>query len=107
MDRLFDRLLQLGRIHNLIRLKATGSPKTFASRLDISERSLKRLIQQLRNQGFPVAYDVYRQTYYYEKDVKLLFEVVIDGELEYSIKGGISFQGPKFGTCLQHICINN
>lgn len=104
MDRLFEQLFQLERVHNLIRLKATGTPKSFAQRLEVSERSLKRLIQQLRVLGFPVGYDSHKQTYYYKKDVKLFFEVLIDGELEFCIKGGKSLQGPKNGTWFQHIC---
>ena len=88
MGDFFDKLFRFEQINTLIRLKATGAPKVFAGKLGVSERSLKRIIQQLRDAGFPIAYDHNRQTYFYEQEVKFLFQLQIDGKEEFSIKGG-------------------
>jgi predicted DNA-binding transcriptional regulator YafY len=60
-----DRLKTLDR---LIRTKATGSPKQLAKKMEISERTLFRLIDCLRSLGAPVVYCKNRACYYYEEE---------------------------------------
>jgi len=68
----------LKRADNLIRLKATGNPVFFAEKLNISERSLYILLQQLKEIGAPIAYSRVRESYFYTQPtiLKLGYEVV-------------------------------
>jgi predicted DNA-binding transcriptional regulator YafY len=49
----------------LIRSKRTGTPIQFAEKLEISESTLYQHLNDLRELGAPIAYDKFRQTYYY------------------------------------------
>ncbi|MEL6631622.1 MAG: hypothetical protein AAFQ83_09145 [Bacteroidota bacterium] len=52
----------------LIRMKATGPPKSFALKLSISESHLYRLIEGMRMLGAPIQYSKKKQTYYYVQE---------------------------------------
>lgn len=41
----------------------TGSPENLASRLNVSERTVIRMIRQLRRQGYPIIFDRFRLSY--------------------------------------------
>lgn len=60
-------------LHNLIRLKATGSPKECARKLKISERQLYRLIDLMKELGAPVYFDIHCEAYCYEYEVEWSF----------------------------------
>jgi len=45
------------RILQLARLRSTGPPAELAGLLKISARSIKRIIKELRDEGFKVKYD--------------------------------------------------
>lgn len=85
---IFEELFMLQQIDQLIRTRATGSPKSLARRLDLSECSIYRLIDRLKGQGLPIAYDKSRQTYYYQEQVKWQVEFVVGSEKIISIRGG-------------------
>ena len=57
-----DKLKWLDR---LIDTKATGTPKNLARKLECSESSVYRKIEDLRSFGFTIEYDTERRTYYY------------------------------------------
>lgn len=59
------RLLQ--RAQELIRRKATGTPRELANRLEISERTWYRILEELKDTGLPVVYCKERQSYYFEE----------------------------------------
>ena len=66
-----DRALQADQ---LIRLKATGSPKEFAGKLGISERSLYGFLDELKYDfDCPIAYCHLRRSYYYTCDGQIIF----------------------------------
>lgn len=48
----------------------TGSPRQLALRLNVSERTIERMVLQLRDAGYPIVFDRFRNSY------------VIQGELE-------------------------
>lgn len=52
-----DRLLRL------IRLRCTGTPAELAVKLGISERSIKRMIGVLRDEGMEINYSPSRRSY--------------------------------------------
>jgi hypothetical protein len=51
------------RILRLASLKSTGSPADLAFRLDISERSVKRIVSEIREQGKKIKYSPLRESY--------------------------------------------
>jgi hypothetical protein len=51
------------RILRLASLKSTGSPADLAVRLDISERSVKRIVSEIRGQGKEIRYSSMRKSY--------------------------------------------
>jgi predicted ArsR family transcriptional regulator len=59
----FDKALVRERIIRLVRLKSTGTPAQLAQKLEISERSVKRLIRELKADGLVLRYDHNRMTY--------------------------------------------
>ena len=54
-------------IDHLVQIKGTGSPKTLANRLGMSERSLYILLNAMKENGAPIAYDRSRKSYFYEQ----------------------------------------
>ena len=85
---LFNDLFLLQRIDHLVRTRATGTPKALASLLDISECSVYRLMERLRDIGLPIAYDKQAHTYYYKEAVKWNVEFVVGDEKLFNIQGG-------------------
>lgn len=69
-----ERLRTLDRLHNLIRLKATGSPQQLAQRLQVSKRTIFNLLEDLRTFGAEIAYCKYTQSYYYAEPIHLCFD---------------------------------
>lgn len=88
MSKLFEQLRQLERLDQLIRMKATGSPKALAYRLDVSERQIYRFISELKAMGFPIEYCKMRQSYFYDAVVKISFQLLVNDDLCLKIKGG-------------------
>lgn len=72
----------------LIRSKSTGTPKQLASRLEISERKVFRLLSDLKEMGLPISYDTGRQSYLYLQDVKINFQIIISNKDLVKIKAG-------------------
>jgi len=66
---------KLERINKLIRLKATGTPKELAKKLNTTERTIYRIIKQLKEMGCPIYYDNTRGSYCYEEEGKLIFKI--------------------------------
>ncbi len=85
---IFEDLFLLQRIDHLIRTRGTGTPKDLSNRLEISECSVYRMIDKLRNMGLPVLYDKKAQTYYYDRPVKWNVEFVVGEEKLLKIQGG-------------------
>ena len=107
--KLFDELYLLQRLDQLIRTRATGSPCNLAVRLCTNTRDVYRLIASLRDQGFPIAYDREKNTYYYEAPVKLEISIAVDGEKLLTIQGGEKKSNffsplPDFGSEQEHFC---
>lgn len=58
-----DIKAQIDRLNQLIKLKATGSPKELAQKLDTTERRVYRIIKQLKEMGCPIFYNKIRGSY--------------------------------------------
>ena len=62
---LSDIFERLERLDYLIRQKSTATPNQLAERLNISERTLYGLLNEMRGLGAPIKYSRFKQTYYY------------------------------------------
>jgi DNA-binding Lrp family transcriptional regulator len=58
------------RILKLASLKCTGTPADLASKLEISERSVKRFVKEIREEGSIIRYDYLRISYVVEEKYK-------------------------------------
>ena len=69
---------RIDKMNYLIRSKRTGTPIQFAEKLEISESTLYQYLNALRDLGAPIAYDKFRQTYYYATcvEIKIHFDKV-------------------------------
>jgi biotin operon repressor len=51
------------RLLKLAMLKSTGAPGELASRFEISERSVKRIVKEMREDGTEITYSQMRRSY--------------------------------------------
>jgi transposase len=56
------------RLLKLATLKGTGAPSELALRFEISERSVKRIVKEIREEGTEISYSQSRRSYVTEKD---------------------------------------
>ena len=70
---LISYLQCLKRMDALIRVKSTGCPAHFAQRLGVSQASLYRYLNDLKNLGAPLQYCRERESYMYEYSYQLTF----------------------------------
>lgn len=76
---LFEKYHQLlDRMDYHISNQCTGSPITFANKLNISLRSLHRILSWLRDLGISILYSRSRQTYYYETPGRLQAKIFFE-----------------------------
>lgn len=68
-----QRTACIERMHHLIRLNATGTPKQLASTLGISESSLYELLKIAKELGADIEYCTTRNSYMYKVPVNLQF----------------------------------
>ncbi len=85
---LIDQIHRYQRIHQLIRMKATGPPCQFSDRLGISDRQLYRLLDELKSYGLPIKYCRIRQSYYYSREVEFEVSFIIREAGKHSVFGG-------------------
>jgi hypothetical protein len=87
----FEQIQLWQRLDRLIRLKATGTPQTLGDKLKLSERQARRIIDDMKGLGLPISYCKCQQSYYYESEVFMKFEIVaIMGNEKKKIIGGAS-----------------
>ena len=72
MKKLVKGIEIIERIDHLIRLKATGSPVALARKCGVSEASLYRLIETMKQLGAPVEFSRIQQSYIYTDEVNFL-----------------------------------
>jgi ribosomal protein S25 len=59
----FEKACIKERIIRLVKLKSTGTPSQLAEKFQISERSVKRIIRELKNDGEVTRFDYNRVSY--------------------------------------------
>lgn len=85
---MIENVVLMDRVISLIRWKATGDAVKFAKKLGMSERSIHRLISEMRDMGFPVKYNSEIQSYIFEESVKYEFIIKVGDHDLLKIKGG-------------------
>ena len=63
-------------LDSLIRLNATGSPRTLARKLNISLRATHHYINMLKSLGAPINYNRQKETYYYGENGRFNFKFI-------------------------------
>lgn len=66
-----EKLQAIERVNQLIRLKATGSPKELAARLGITRSTVYELIKCMKTMGADIQYCRRRRSFYYGQEVVL------------------------------------
>jgi predicted DNA-binding transcriptional regulator YafY len=56
---------RISKINYLIKHQITGNPSEFSKKLNLSERRLYELLEQLKLMDVPIKYSKNRMTYYY------------------------------------------
>ena len=64
----FEKACIKERILKLARLKCTGKPADLAIKFEISERSVKRIIREMREEGCSIRFDYTRISYVIEEN---------------------------------------
>jgi predicted DNA-binding transcriptional regulator YafY len=98
MAKLTQQIAVLERIDQLIRLKTTGRPKQLAERLEVSEATVFRMIETMKELNAPICYDLARQSYVYTEatNFKCGFYVEeLDETSERNLSGGYGFGNMK------------
>jgi len=66
--RFFDKLRMIERIDHLIKIKATGSARDLAERIQISKSAVYDTIDLMKAMGAEIEYCTHRRSYYYQTD---------------------------------------
>ena len=64
-----EKIQQISRLDQMIRLKMTGTATELSARLGISERSVFDILRTMKEMGAPIYYNSNRKSYCYEEDV--------------------------------------
>ena len=71
------KIEQLKKVHKLIKRESTGSPKELASRVNVSERQIFIILEQLREMEAPIRFNRRTNTYFYDDDFELLINISV------------------------------
>ena len=66
-----DEIHRLERLHQLIRLQITGNADELAEKMQVSRRTVFRLIEIFRDIGCPVYFNSIKNSYCYEYPITL------------------------------------
>jgi len=77
-----EKLNTIERLHQLIRLQATGSPKALANKFDISHRAIFNIINLIKNMGAPVEYCINKQSYCYTYKCEFIAGYIDENKLD-------------------------
>ncbi|WP_445737410.1 HTH domain-containing protein [Mariniflexile sp.] len=98
-------LERLQQLHQRIVQENTGTPKELSTLMNISERALYKLIEQLKDLTAPICYNRCSNTYYYNGDFELEINIsvtALSNNEVIKVFGGSYFL--KKNTLLQGLC---
>ena len=99
---LLEQINRIERLDQLIRMKATGTPKQIAKRLNVSRSTLYNLLGFMKNQGVEIYYCSTYQSFCYKQEVYFCFGFTIEKVQLRRVKGGMQnifcdfFGSPEF-----------
>ena len=93
---IIEKLNKIEYIDQLIRLKNTGTPCELAEKLNLSERQVRRYLDEMREMGAEIKYNEYLLTYEYLKPIRFQFGFT-SIEME-KIIGGFLCNGQKMSV---------
>jgi len=104
-----EKVNQLQRVDQLIRMKATGTPEKLASRLEVSKRTVFELIAFMKSLNAPIYYCHHRRSYCYEYPVQFKCDIGFGDEGEKKVMGGERFFLGVQNFCSEELyyCVNN
>ena len=76
------------RLFCLIKRKATGNINQLAVKLNVSTRTVHRLMTEMKESGLPVKYCKKEKTYYFDEEVKYELRITVGNEDLMKIQGG-------------------
>ncbi len=94
MTKLTKQIELMERLDQLIRLKGTGRPKQLAERLEVSEATVFRIIDTMKELRAPICYDLERQSYIYTEKAHFkcgFYVEALDETTERNLSGGYNF----------------
>ena len=86
--KLIENAAFVDRVICLIKRSATGDAATLASKLNMSKRSVQRLIQEMREEGYPIEYCKHSNSYILRESVSYEFRITVGNQDLLKIKGG-------------------
>jgi len=98
MKQLVKQIALLERVDQLIRLKATGRPIQLAERLEVSEATVFRMIDTMKEMNAPVCYDLVRQSYVYTETTSFKCGFYLEELDDYdgrNLSGGSAYSNMK------------
>ena len=98
MRQLVKQIALLERVDQLIHLKATGRPKQLAERLEVSEATVFRIIDTMKQLNAPIYYDLVRQSYVYTETTSFKCGFYIEDLEAYeerNLSGGCAYTNMK------------
>jgi transposase len=91
--RFFEKIKAIERIDQLIRMRATGSARDLAKRLDVSKSTMYEIIDTMKNMGAEIEYCSHRKSYYYSHEKELAIGFVEKSK----VYGGYSLMSSFLG----------
>jgi len=86
--KLIENAALVDRVICLIKRKATGDVSEFATKLNMSKRSVQRLIQEMKDEGYPIAFCKSSNSYVLTEAVTYEFRVTVGDQDLMKITGG-------------------
>jgi len=86
--KLLENVAFMDRVICLMRRKSTGDADEFATKLNMSKRSLHRLIHDMKHEGYPIEYCKNHNSYILKEPVTYEFRVTVGKHDLLKIKGG-------------------
>jgi hypothetical protein len=74
---LFETIDRMTRMHQLIRLEATGSPDEFAGKLNLKKRQLYNILEEFKDYGADVRYSRLKNSFYYNNNFDIMLKISI------------------------------
>jgi len=94
MKKLIKQISLIERIDQLVRMHATGRPKQLSERLNISEATLFRIIDAMKELNAPLHYDFAVGSYVYEEETQFkcgFYTTPLSNRDALQVNGGNNF----------------